>query len=71
MSLATLIANTRKVLASDAAKGHVVFAAQGRLVGVTEVNIRTGCYGVDDKVRPGLSAVRVEVTVAGPESEER
>ena len=30
MSLATLIANTRKVLASDAAKGHVVFAAQGK-----------------------------------------
>jgi uncharacterized OsmC-like protein len=134
MSLAELIANTRKVLAGDAAKGHVVFAAQGTLVGVTEVDIRTGAhsfkvdepasvgganaaanpvqyalaslgacqaityrvwaaqlgvnldsitvrvegdldlrgfYGVDDKVRPGLSAVRVEVTVAGPESEER
>ena len=134
MSFATLIANTRKVLASDAAKGHVVFAAQGTLVGVTEVDIRTGAhsfkvdepasvgganaaanpvqyalaslgscqaityrvwaaqlgvkldsitvrvegdldlrgfFGVDDGVRPGLSAVRVEVTVAGPESEER
>jgi len=131
MSLATLIANTCKVLAGDAAKGHMVFAAQGTLVGVTEVDIRTGAhsfkvdepasvgganaaanpvqyalaslgacqaityrvwaaqlgvnldsitvrvegdldlrgfYGVDDKVRPGLSAVRVEVTVAGPES---
>ena len=32
---------------------------------------RGGFYGVDDGVRAGLSAVRVEVTVAGPESEER
>jgi uncharacterized OsmC-like protein len=134
MSLATLIASTRKVLAGDAAKGHVVFTAQGTLVGVTEVDIRTGAhsfkadeprsiggtgaaanpvqyalaslgscqaityrfwaaqlgvtldsitvrvegdldlrgfFGVDDGVRPGLSAVRVEVTVTGPESEER
>jgi uncharacterized OsmC-like protein len=134
MSLATLIANTRKVIAGDAAKAHVVFAAQGTLVGVTEVDIKTGIhsfkvdeptalgganaaanpvqyalaslgscqaityrvwaaqlgvkldsvtvrvegdldlrgfYGVDDGVRAGLSAVRVEVTVAGPESEER
>jgi uncharacterized OsmC-like protein len=30
-----------------------------------------GFYGVDDGVRAGLSAVRVEVTVAGQESEER
>ena len=134
MSLAALIASTRKVLAGDATKGHAVFAAEGTLVGVTEVDIRTGahsfkvdepasvgganvaanpvqyalaslgacqaityriwaaqlgidldtvtvrvegdldlrgCLGVDDTVRPGLSAVRVEVTVAGPESEER
>src|SRR5947208_14718223 len=131
MSLATLIASTRKVLAGDAAKGHVVFTAQGTLVGVTEVDIRTGAhsfkvdepasvggadaaanpvqyalaslgacqaityrvwaaqlgipfdkvtvrvegdldlhgfFGFDDAVRPGLSAVRVEVTVTGPES---
>ena len=134
MSLDTLIAGTRKALADDAAKAHVVFTAQGTLVGVTEVDIRTGAhsfkvdepalagrrqrrrepgavragvarscqaityriwaaqlgveldsitvrvegdldlrgfFGVDDGVRPGLSAVRVEVTVAGPESEER
>ena len=30
-----------------------------------------GFFGVGDGVRPGLSAVRVEVTVAGPETEER
>ena len=29
------------------------------------------CFGVDDGVRPGFSAVRVEVTETGPESEER
>jgi hypothetical protein len=44
MSLATLIANTRKVIAGDAAKAHVVFAAQGTLVGITEVDIRTGIH---------------------------
>jgi uncharacterized OsmC-like protein len=134
MSLDTLIADTRKAIAVDAAKARVVFAAEGTLVGVTEVDIRTGTHsfkvdeprslgganaaanpvqyalaslgscqaityqvwaaqlgvkldsitvrvegdldlrgflGVDDGVRPGLSAVRVEVTVAGPESEER
>jgi uncharacterized OsmC-like protein len=30
-----------------------------------------GFFGVDDRVRPGFSGVHVEVTVAGPESEER
>src|ERR1700754_776937 len=30
-----------------------------------------GFFGVDDAVRPGLTAVRVEVTVAGPESQQR
>ena len=134
MSLDTLIAGTRKAIAEDAAKAHVVFTAEGTLVGVTEVDIRTGAhsfkvdeprslgganaaanpvqyalaslgscqaityrfwaaqlgveldsitvrvegdldlrgfFGVDDAVRPGLTAVRVEVTVAGPESQQR
>ena len=44
MSLDTLIANTRKAIAGDAAKAHVVFTAQGTLVGVTEVDIRTGAH---------------------------
>jgi putative redox protein len=30
-----------------------------------------GFFGVDDEVRAGFTAIRVEVTVAGPESEER
>jgi uncharacterized OsmC-like protein len=134
MSFDTLIAKTRQALADDAARAHVVLSAQGTLVGVTEVDIRTGthsfkadeprslggggvaanpiqyalaslgscqaityriwaahlgvtlhsvtvrvegdldlrsCYGVDDGARPGFTAIRVEVTVAGPESEER
>ena len=134
MSLAALIASTRKVLAGDATKGHAVFAAEGTLVGVTEVDIRTGAhsfkvdepasvgganvaanpvqyalaslgscqaityqfwaeqlgigfdtlsvrvegdldirgfFGFDDGVRPGFSALRLEVTVTGPESPER
>ena len=35
-----------------------------------DLDIR-GFLGFDDRVRPGLSAVRVEVTVTGPESPER
>jgi len=134
MSFDTLVAKTRQTLTDDAARAHVVLSAQGTLVGVTEVDIRTGahsfkadeprslggggvaanpmqyalaslgscqaityriwaahlgvtldsvtvrvegdldlrsCYGVDDGTRPGFTAIRVEVTVAGPESEER
>ena len=131
MSLTTLIADTRKAVADDPAKGRPVFAAQGTLVGVTEVDIRTGAhtfkvdeppalgganvaanpvqyalaslgscqaityrfwaeqlgiafdslsvrvegdldirgfFGFDDAVRPGFSAIRVEVTVTGPKA---
>ena len=134
MSLSTLIADTRKAVADDAANAQAVFAAQGTLVGVTEVDVRTGAhtfkvdeppalggadvaanpvqyalaslgscqaityrfwaeqlgiafdsltvrvegdldirgfFGFDDAVRPGFSAVRVEVTVSGPESHGR
>ena len=131
MSLTTLIADTRKAVADDPANAQAVFAAQGTLVGVTEVDIRTGAhtfkvdeppalgganvaanpvqfalaslgscqaityrfwaeqlgiafdslsvrvegdvdirgfFGFDDAVRPGFSAIRVEVAVNGPES---
>ena len=134
MSLGSLIADTRKAVDDDPANAQAQFTAQGTLVGVTEVDIRTGehsfkvdepaalggadvaanpvqyalaslgsCqaityrfwaaqlgveldtlsvrvegdldlrgfFGVDDDVRPGLTAVRVEVTLAGPESEQR
>jgi uncharacterized OsmC-like protein len=134
MSVASLIAGARQAIADDPAKAQVLFTAQGRLVGVTEVDIHTGAHtfkvdeprslggenaaanpmqyalaslgscqaityrfwaaqlgisfdqltvrvegdldirglhGFDDTVRPGFTAVRVEVTVAGPESAER
>ncbi len=134
MSLDTLIIDTRTAITDDAANAQAVFAAEGTLVGVTEVDIRTGAhtfkvdepaalggadaaanpvqyalaslgscqaityriwathlgievdsitvrtegdldlrgfFGVDDGIRPGFTAVRVEVTVKGPESQER
>ena len=134
MPLETLIADTRKAVADDAANAQVVFAAEGTLVGVTEVDIKTGThtfkvdeppalgganvaanpvqyalaslgscqaityrfwaaqlgieldsltvrvegdldirgfFGFDDQVRPGFSAVRVEVSLAGPETADR
>ena len=134
MPLETLIADTRKAVADDAANAQVVFAAEGTLVGVTEVDIRTGAhtfkvdepaalggsdiaanpvqyalaslgscqaityrfwaaqlgiqvdsltvrvsgdldlrgfFGTDDSVRPGFTAVRVEVAVTGPETPKR
>ena len=134
MPLSTLIADTRKAVDDDAANAQAVFSAQGTLVGITEVDIRTGThtfkvdeppalggadvaanpvqyalaslgscqaityrfwaeqlgisfdsltvrlegdldirgfFGFDDTVRPGFSAIRVDVTVTGPESDER
>jgi uncharacterized OsmC-like protein len=134
VSLTTLIADTRKAVADDSSNAQVVFAAQGTLVGVTEVDVQTGAHtftvdeppalgggdaaanpvqyalaslgscqaityrfwaeqlgvtfdsltvrvegdldirgflGFDDSVRPGFSAIRVEVAVSGPESPER
>ena len=134
MSLDSLIIDTRKAIADDPAKAQAAFTAEGTLIGVTEVDVRTGAhafkvdeppalggadvaanpvqlalaslgscqaityrfwaeqlgiafdsltvrvegdldvrgfFGFDDDVRPGLSAVRVEVAVNGPESPER
>ena len=134
MPLETLIADTRKAVDDDAANAQVVFVAEGTLVGVTEVDIKTGAhtfkvdeppalggenvaanpvqyalaslgscqaityrfwaaqlgieldsltvrvegdldirgfFGFDDRVRPGFSAVRVEVSLAGPETADR
>jgi uncharacterized OsmC-like protein len=134
MSLATLIEDTRKAVADDSANAQAVFSARGTLVGITEVDVRTGAhsftvdeppalggadvaanpvqyalaslgscqaityrfwaeqlgiafdslavrvegdldirgfFGFDDTVRPGFTAVRVHVTVNGPESAER
>lgn len=134
MSVVSLIADTRKAVADDPANAQALFGAQGTLVGVTEVDIRTGAhtfkvdeppalggadvaanpvqyalaslgscqaityrfwaaqlgisfdkltvrvegdldirgfFGFDNTVRPGFTAVRVEVSVTGSESEER
>jgi uncharacterized OsmC-like protein len=134
MSLTTLIADTRKAVTEDPSNAQALFSAQGTLVGITEVDVRTGSHtfkvdeppalgggdaaanpvqyalaslgscqaityrfwaeqlgitfdslsvrvegdldirgflGFDDTVRPGLTAVRVHVTVNGPESTER
>jgi uncharacterized OsmC-like protein len=134
MTLSTLIADTRKAVADDAANAQALFSAQGTLVGITEVDIRTGThtfkvdeppalggadaaanpvqyalaslgscqaityrfwaeqlgipfdsltvrlegdldirgfFGFDDTVRPGFTAIRVDVRVSGPESAER
>src|ERR1700723_4522829 len=134
MPLDTLIADTRKAITEAPARAQAAFTTQGTLVGVTEVDIRTGAhtfkvdepqalggadiaanpvqyalaslgscqaityriwathlgieldalsvrvtgdldlrgfFGVDDSVRPGFTAVQVEVTVTGPETEER
>jgi uncharacterized OsmC-like protein len=134
MSLVSLIDDTRKAVADDPASARALFSAQGTLVGVTEVDIRTGAhtfkvdeppvlggadvaanpvqyalaslgscqaityqfwaaqlglsfdrltvrvegdldirgfFGFDDTVRPGFTAIRVEVAVAGAESAER
>jgi putative redox protein len=134
MSLDTLIIDTRKAITEDSANAQAAFAADGTLVGITEVDIRTGAhrfkvdeppalggadvaanpvqyalaslgscqaityriwathlgieldsvtvrvegdldlrgfFGTDDSVRPGFTAVRVEVAVTGPETEAR
>jgi uncharacterized OsmC-like protein len=134
MSLDTLIIDTRKAITEDSANAQAAFAADGTLVGITEVDIRTGAhrfkvdeppalggadvaanpvqyalaslgscqaityriwathlgieldsltvrvegdldlrgfFGTDDSIRPGFTAVRVEVAVTGPETEAR
>jgi uncharacterized OsmC-like protein len=134
VTLTTLIADTRNAVADDTGNAQVVFSAQGTLVGITEVDVRTGThtfkvdeppalggadvaanpvqyalaslgscqaityrfwaeqlgipfdtltvrlegdldirgfFGFDDTVRPGFTAIRVEVAVTGPESAER
>ena len=59
MSLSTLIADTRKAVADDAANAQAVFAAQGTLVGVTEVDIRTGAHTFKVDEPPALGGADV------------
>ena len=44
MSLVSLIADTRETVAADPANAQALFSAQGTLVGVTEVDVRTGAH---------------------------
>src|SRR5271154_4586100 len=44
MSVVSLIADTRNAVADDPANAQALFAAEGTLVGVTEVDIRTGAH---------------------------
>src|ERR1700689_4982626 len=44
MSLDSLIIDTKKEIPDDAAAAQAAFTAQGTLVGVTEVDIRTGAH---------------------------
>jgi uncharacterized OsmC-like protein len=134
VSLSAVIAGTRQAITDDSSNAQASFSADGTLVGVTEVDIRTGAhtfkvdepealggadvaanpvqyalaslgscqaityriwaehlgidvdsvtvrvegdldlrgfFGVDDTVRPGFTAVRVQVSVKGPESATR
>jgi hypothetical protein len=58
VSLSTLIADTRQAVDDDAANAQAVFSAQGTLVGITEVDIRTGThtFKVDEPPALGGSA---------------
>jgi uncharacterized OsmC-like protein len=55
VSLTTLIADTRKAVADDTANAQAVFSAHGTLVGVTEVDVRTGehTFKVDEPAALG------------------
>jgi uncharacterized OsmC-like protein len=44
MSLDSLISDTRKAITEDPAKAQAAFTAQGTLVGVTEVDVKTGAH---------------------------
>lgn len=59
MSLSTLIADTRKAVADDAANPKAIFSARGSLVGVTEVDVQTGAhtFTVDEPIALGGSDV--------------
>ncbi len=63
MSFDTLIAKTRQTLADDAARAHVVLSAQGTLVGVTEVDIRTGAHSFKAD-EPGVTRPAIALSAA-------
>src|ERR1700748_3520947 len=54
MSIEAVIAGNRKAIEADAAQAQAVFAAQGTLVGVTEVDIKTGAHTLKGDEPPAL-----------------
>jgi hypothetical protein len=44
VSLSTLIADTRQAIGSGTANAQAAFSAEGTLVGVTEVDVKTGTH---------------------------
>jgi uncharacterized OsmC-like protein len=44
MSLSAVIADTRQAISDDSSSAQASFSAQGTLVGVTEVDVRTGAH---------------------------
>jgi uncharacterized OsmC-like protein len=59
VSLSTLIADTRKAVADDTANAQAVFSAQGTLVGITEVDVRTGTHTFTVDEPPALGGADV------------
>ena len=59
MSLSSLIADTRKAVSDDPANAQALFTAQGTLVGVTEVDIRTGAHSFKVDEPPALGGADV------------
>jgi uncharacterized OsmC-like protein len=59
MTLSTLIADTRKAVDDDAANAQAFFSAQGTLVGITEVDIRTGTHTFKVDEPPALGGADV------------
>ena len=68
MSLSSLIADTRKAVADEPANAQALFTAQGTLVGVTEVDIRTGAHSFKVDEPPALGGADV---AANPPSTEQ
>jgi hypothetical protein len=59
VSLSTLIADTRQAVADDTANAQAVFSAQGTLVGITEVDVRTGAHTFKVDEPPALGGADV------------
>src|SRR3984957_17310721 len=59
MSLDSLIIDTRKAITDDAAAAQAAFTADGTLVGVTEMDIRTGAHSFKVDEPPALGGADI------------